>query len=543
MSIPINSVVSVQIDRLTQFPSRAGFGVPLIIDENVVQGEGVIDTFVSLEEIIDAGFSTTDQAYLSAKALLSQNPTVENFKVARKEAAGIATTQIDTVTVDTLTPSIAYEVTVGGNTVSYNSLPAIAKEITVTVDTVTDTLLYQVTLGGVNFDFTSGVGATDQEIVDGLIALIDADPAYDSVGVTSSTFTVTAAVAGTDYTVANSAELSHIVDITNQIADTIETIIDAIVLEDFSLLNVTAAKTTPTTFTLTAVVPGTPFTPTVSAEMSSVNTIPNTPAEVEETMPEAIIRIQNTDPNWYFLLITSRDRTHILDAASTIEAMTKLFLFESDDADTKDLAATGDTTSIGASLEALNYDRTAMMWTKTTNLETYPMTALVGSMAPRTPGSATWRFKNLSGTAADDELTSTEVATIQTKNVNVYVTVGGIAISMEGIASSGEFIDIMRGTDKLQARIQENVYGALAQAPKIPYTNQGGDILGNQIRAALTESELEGLLASASSVVVVPNVADIPPAKRALREFGDITFTSTYAGAVHKVTIKGSISV
>jgi len=173
----------------------------------------------------------------------------------------------------------------------------------------------------------------------------------------------------------------------------------------------------------------------------------------------------------------------------------------------------------------------------------YPDGAWVGNMAPRDPGSATWKFKNLNAQTPDDQLTTTESANLKAKNANIYITVGGIAITMEGIVSSGEYLDIMRGTDKLQARIQENVYTALAQQPKIPFTNAGGDVLGNQVKAALTEMENDGLLSPGTSVVTVPDVSTIPPAQRALREFGDIEFISTYAGAVHKVQVKGTISV
>jgi len=630
MAQTIDSIVSVNITKNTIFPTRAGFGIPLIMGENTIQSIGEINTFNSLQEVLDKGFSTTDEAYLSAKAMLSQNPSVKTFKIARKESisAQVDTVTVDTliggndyvlsldgtdylynsvasqalvntVTVDTLTPNTSYNLTLDATPYSYSSLANIAQVNTFTVNTITNNYLYRVTLEGVDFDFTSDADATDQEIVDGVVALIDADPLYNAVGVDALNLTVTAVTAGTPFTVANIPELTMVETTPNQIEDTIEDVVDGLVALTYPAIY-TVVKASASTITVTAATAGVsytiavtaemsivedvinvigdtienivdslvsaadlnpnfnvlksgidtsvftvshitvnvPFTTAVSTEMSFVNTNPAS----SETMAEAILRADANDSEWYFMLITSRDSADILEAASTIETLTKIFLFESDDADSKDLESGTDVTSLAAILMGFSYERTAMMWSGTANLDGKSASAWVGDMSPRLPGGATWKFKNLSG-VQPDKLTTTEVTNIKNKNCNVYTTVAGIAIAAEGVLSGGEFIDIIRGTDKLQARIQENVYGALAQEPKIPYTNQGGNVLGNQVKAALTEMELDGLLSIGTSVVTVPKVEDIPPAERASREFGEITFTSIYAGAVHKVNVVGTISI
>jgi len=442
MGKDINTIVDVQIDKLTKFPSRVGFGVPLVMDINTVQAIGAVDTFTDTAAMVTAGFTTGDEAVKAATALFSQNPKVPEIRVARREAN-------------------------------------VAKVVTVTIDTVANLTNYDVTLAGVLFQFTSSGAATDIEIRDGLIALIDANPAYNAVLGASNTFTITGAVAGDDFSVVVSAELSFVVT-----------------------------------------------TPSVNASSE-------------------ILRIDQVLSDWYFLVSTSRVEKDILDSAITIETKVKLYGFETDQAAIKDTTVGADTTSIGAVLFAALRERTFWVWTKTSNLPTYPSAAWIGKIAPKDPGSVTWKFKSVSGPVADNELTDTEIKNIEDKKGNVYLTVADLNIFGEGRVASGEFIDIVRGTDKLTARLQENVFGLLATEDKIPFSDKGGDALEVKVREPLQQAVTDDLLLGGADapVITIPKVADIPQAQRALRQFGDIEFQGKYAGAVHKVDIRGRISV
>lgn len=442
MTDKISTIVDVQIDRLTKVPSRVGFGEPLILDQNTVQSVGAVDTFTDLQAMLDAGFSTGDEAYKAAQALLSQNPRPPQFKVARREADG-------------------------------------AKIVEVSVDNVVDSTAYDVTVAGNLFSFNSGVGATADSIRDGLIALIDADPNYSAAIVGAGVLSITSA-AGNDFSVVVGANLGS------------------------------------------------------SVSQAAVN------------VASEILRVVEVNNDWYFLLMTGREKADILSAAATIETLIKVFAFETDEADTKDLPSQTDTTSIGAVLQDLNYDRTFYMWTKTSNLENYPAAAWVGKVGPKDPGSVTWKFKSLAGVLPDDELTSTELANILNKNGNYYQTVAGQGIiNSEAKVASGEFIDIIRGTDWLTRRLQEDVFTLLINEDKVPFTNKGGDSLKLQVDGVMDEGIAVGLLRGGDDrpVVTVPDVNDINIQDRAARIFGDIEFEGFYAGAVHKVKIRGRLSV
>jgi len=142
-------------------------------------------------------------------------------------------------------------------------------------------------------------------------------------------------------------------------------------------------------------------------------------------------------------------------------------------------------------------------------------------------------------------LTAAEFTNITDANGNTYETVGGVnTITSEAVVSSGEYIDIIRGTDWLQVRMQEGIYAKLINADRIPFTNAGIGMIEGEVMYWLSEGEDpdRGLLVPESSAVVVPDLADVPAAEKALRFLDGITFSATYAGAIHKVGITGKIS-
>ena len=56
---------------------------------------------------------------------------------------------------------------------------------------------------------------------------------------------------------------------------------------------------------------------------------------------------------------------------------------------------------------------------------------------------------------------------------NHYTVTGGVNITLQGTMCSGRFIDITRGIDFIQARMQEALFGQLVNTDKIPFTNIG----------------------------------------------------------------------
>ena len=199
-------------------------------------------------------------------------------------------------------------------------------------------------------------------------------------------------------------------------------------------------------------------------------------------------------------------------------------------------------TDIGAVLESNSYSRTLSFYNGESATK-YPEAALMGRCLPAEPGSLTWMFKTLAGIVAD-VLSGAGRTNLQNKNYNYYNEVGGIDITENGQVAEGSFIDEIRGTDWIHARMQEAIFAKLANLPKVPYTDKGIDIIVNEMEAVLKRAVDQGILdGNRPYGVTKPLVADISFNDRAARILPDLEFSAYLAGAVHNVKINGVVTV
>ncbi|MCK5610319.1 DUF3383 family protein, partial [Candidatus Pacearchaeota archaeon] len=115
--------------------------------------------------------------------------------------------------------------------------------------------------------------------------------------------------------------------------------------------------------------------------------------------------------------------------------------------------------------------------------------------------------------------------------------------TQEGVVASGEFIDIIRGVDWIQARISEAVFTLLVNADKVPYTDPGVEMIKTEIQAILEQAVDNNVLVENTITITAPKVADVSSVDKANRFLPDIKFGATLAGAIHKVKIDGKLSV
>jgi len=223
----LQDVVNVSIVRGTKSITRAGFGRALVLGDNAT----TLGVYANLAEVA-AGFSTSDAEYIAARSYFGQE------RKPRSLLIGPRTTKV--AQVHTITPTAANNFT------------------------------YVVTINGVEFSFLSDSDATVNEIVAGLIALINAG-----------------------------AE------------------------------PVTASGTT--TLILTADVAGNGFTSSVGTNLSKVVTTPSN--GVAEDILAAVEDSEVAGLDWYGLLLTSRNNDDIMNAAATIETMRRIFLTSTQDSD------------------------------------------------------------------------------------------------------------------------------------------------------------------------------------------------------------------
>jgi len=246
------------------------------------------------------------------------------------------------------------------------------------------------------------------------------------------------------------------------------------------------------------------------------------------------------DPDWYCLVLDSNSEAEILAAAAAIEAETtrKILLCNSADDEVYDSVVT---TDVMSDLDTGGYARTAIIYNK--EVLGFAGAAWAGRQLPTDPGSSTWAYKTLALVNVDT-LNANQIAAIEGKNGNYYVSLNSVSHTRTGIVASAEWIDIVRFIDFLTARIQEDIFSLLVNNPKLPYTDASVDLVRAEILKRLNASIDQGALASdPAPTVSAPLVADVATADKIARLLPDVTFEATLAGAIHKLEIEGRLLV
>lgn len=243
------------------------------------------------------------------------------------------------------------------------------------------------------------------------------------------------------------------------------------------------------------------------------------------------------DTPFYGVIVCSHVKGDILQVAAYIE--TQLLVYVTATLDSAVL--TNAAGNVMATLKALSYDRTMIMYSAQANTNG-PDGAWMGYMLPTTPGVGNWAMKTLNGVAADN-LTPTQISNIVGNNGNVYITLGGNGTTLYGITAGGEYLDVTIFLDWLSSTIQSGII-AVETDPlnlKIPYTNQGIAMLESPVRTTLqTGQNNNGLVPGWE--VFAPNANDVPSADRANRELNGLGFTAQLAGAINTINITGYVS-
>lgn len=248
--------------------------------------------------------------------------------------------------------------------------------------------------------------------------------------------------------------------------------------------------------------------------------------------------IQEENSNWYGLVATTRTAGDIEAIAEWVEANKKIFGTASADANILDDSST---TDIAYLLNQANYSRTFVLYHKDA-ATVYPEAAWFGERFPYLPGKGSWAFKELAG-IADSNLTTDQRTNAFAKKANTFESRGGASITMEGWMASGEFIDVMRGLDWLESKIQANIYSRLVNQD-VPFTDAGVAIIETELRRSLDLAVTQGVLASSPEyTVTAPLVSTVSADDKAHRNLPAVNFTGTLAGAIHHVSIIGSVSV
>ena len=538
----LDDVVNVQITIQSSALSLPGFGKPLLLDEHSNFAER-IRYYSDTQGLLDDGFISTDPIFRMATVIFSQNPKPSQIAVGRSETPGAS---VDTILV-AAAPDGTYTVQVNGKDASFVA-----------------------------------VGSTVTLIRDGLVAAINAlvfdvgDTDVTAAPVSTDALTVTSDTAGITVFLSLAAPVTgdlvfrQNVDVTgNDAGDytitigtvahtfTADGVILAAAIRDglVSLINagtsgVTAAPGAGDDLDLTN---SGQFVVEVAAILDNL-------AATERTLnigiPEDLIAISDENEDWYLLLLPERDDQTILTAARAIESVRKTYLAQSsDETIVSTVFDSGNVQDIASRLKALNLARTGVVFTRSDINDV--AAGWAGLQLPKTPASSTWKFKTVRAVSVDT-FTTTQLNNLKSKDANGYRDVAGKSMMFEGTVAQGEFLDVVRGVDKLFQTIQAFTFGALIRNEKIPFTDSGIAVIADQVTAALLESVAEGLIANSREndltgdletpafTVTAPRAISINAADRENRIIpanNPITFEGTLAGAIHTVNVRGTLSV
>lgn len=245
------------------------------------------------------------------------------------------------------------------------------------------------------------------------------------------------------------------------------------------------------------------------------------------------------DNDWYGLVTLYNSNACVAVAEAWAETNKKVYI-----ADTNDTASITAATGGGDTIDDIftaARARTSGWYHHAPN--EMLAAALLGKCLPFTPGSETWKFKTLSGVTVA-AMTSTQRSNLTGKRGNGYETMGSVNITFNGQMGDGQFIDTRRFIDWLDDDMGKSVAEALAGASKIPYTDKGIALIENKMRGSLRRGvQSGGLAAEPEPDVTVPKAASVSVANKAARILPDMKFSATLAGAIHSVTVTGTVSV
>lgn len=277
--------------------------------------------------------------------------------------------------------------------------------------------------------------------------------------------------------------------------------------------------------------------------------------QIAEDFDAAITAIESINNDWYAMggIKKYRDDTVTEDMADEIESRRKMFLIATNDANTVVL---GSTSTFAYYLKNANYKRSAVIYHDNDNL--YPDMSWMGQQLPKDIGSTNWAYKTLAGIAEGAEVDIPSVSLTESQkdaaldvNANVYTTTLAADFTYFGtmgggknVDKEGEFIDIIRNIDFLQARTEEGLLSLLLEKDIIPFTNAGITIVDNRLKSRLDEFGVkQGILVAGSVVTSFPKRSDVSQSDRDDRLLPDGSFTAELQGGINTVIVRGTVFI
>lgn len=249
----------------------------------------------------------------------------------------------------------------------------------------------------------------------------------------------------------------------------------------------------------------------------------------------------NGTANFYGVNIESRIKADILEVGAWTQARTKVFSYQTADAD----ALAGTPGNVFDDMKALGHTRSFGIYHATSSgsadgyLDSAWLSKGLGLNLDVPGGVGIWGLMELAGISGDN-ITPTQVLAMLADNGNVYTDAGGLTFTSTGITAAGvpQFIDVTTSVDWLKQRTQEAILSLLVGSQtKIPYTDGGINQVVSAWQGVLDSGVNFGHLSPDDPPKIsAPLVSSVSSADKAARVL-TMTAEATLAGAIQKVTL------
>lgn len=265
------------------------------------------------------------------------------------------------------------------------------------------------------------------------------------------------------------------------------------------------------------------------------------------------------DSDWYFVTIDTalRDKAYLDDLIEWVEAKNKLAILDSNAVATQ---TANDTTAVAGRNKG-TCERTGVFYhPDAAHYGAVALAAKMGTFNFDNANSAyTAKFKDLAlvapinlGSAAVTAITGFTPGVGQSNAAgnmaNTYINVGGRNFVAEGSTlTANVFLDEIHASDWIIARTEEEALGILLNNPRVPFTDQGLELIATAARTVMQQATRAGLVAQDLNPltgdyepavdIIVPSVFSVPESQRKARIAPAIQVRFRYAGAIHYTTI------
>ena len=243
------------------------------------------------------------------------------------------------------------------------------------------------------------------------------------------------------------------------------------------------------------------------------------------------------DKGWRQLLVmseTTSSESSLKDIADYLETH-----------DDKMYFANVNNVSALSSISPKDYDHTTVFYYEGDVV--CPVAALVGATAGKDVGSFTYKNQILLG-LDPLELTAAKLEEIHNAGAITFVQKAGDNVTSEGKTLGGEYIDVIDSKDWLIQQIVYKVQKTFNNMDKVPYTNNGINMLDAAVVTVLKEAFENGMVAEDDDGLPTYWTdfdlrSETDAADRVVRKYIGGSFGFELAGAIHEAKITGYISI